>query len=171
MHHYGRKTPLDMSPGKNGEIICALIAQGKTLKQVIAYGKEKNLALPNSPSTILGWVTRGMMPDAKEPYKSFHELYARARVAQAESRFDQIFDLADETTTANAHANRVKIDAIKWGVVKLNPSKYGDRAELVLGGKVEVATPKDHAPEWMENTLLGTAAAASHANPGGKSVH
>jgi hypothetical protein len=156
-----------MEPGGNGVTICALIAEGKTLKQICRWGRQpkwRHLDIPPSPSTILSWMTKGMQPNAESLYQEFRAAYDRARVAQADALFEEMLDRSARATPQDAHAIRVRIDTLKWALAKLHPSRYGDRSEVILGGKVEVQGPRDAAPEWMADRLGATAGA-------GKVVH
>ena len=80
---------------------------------------------------------------------TFQAQYARAREAQADALFEEILDIADESTTVNkvvghgddaeevvvfdsvaVQRNRLRVDARKWMAGKLRPKKYGEKLEL-----------------------------------------
>ena len=69
--------------------------------------------------------------------------YARACEARADAIFDEILDIADETSndtvttdtgeypnTEWINRSRLKVDSRKWIVSKLNPKKYGDKIDV-----------------------------------------
>jgi hypothetical protein len=56
----------------------------------------------------------------------FRERYAEARALQVEHLFEQIVAIADEDD--NPARARLRIDARKWLVVKLDPERFGDKA-------------------------------------------
>ena len=49
---------------------------------------------------------------------------------QADLMDDKILDVADNSTTETAAADRVKISAYQWRASKLAPKKYGDKLDL-----------------------------------------
>ena len=87
-------------------------------------------------STVYLWLQR---------FPEFSEQYTRAREEQADTQFDMIVDIADETPeivpvydkdgnqvdikldSAYIQWQRQRIEARKWAAMKLKPKKYGDR--------------------------------------------
>ena len=65
--------------------------------------------------------------EGSEWAQTFRKLYAKARDDQADTFFEKIVEQADSTTSENANAMRVRMDAYKWVVSKMKPQKYGDR--------------------------------------------
>jgi hypothetical protein len=77
-------------------------------------------------------------------HKEFADQYARAREAQADSLFDDILAIADDSqsdTYTDDHGNvktdqevigraRLRVDARKWMAGKLRPKVYGEKLEL-----------------------------------------
>lgn len=159
-----------------GDLICALIAEGKSLRQITS--------LDNMPavSTIMLWVMKGYRGD--ETYKAFSEQYTHAREAQAEVYANEIIDIADddsldrmfiEDKDGNVKAalnsefvqrSKIKIDARKWTASKLLPKKYGDKLDLQHSGTIETTT--DAQIESRLSHLLGKAGATSPAGREGK---
>lgn len=76
--------------------------------------------MPNR-STIIRWQTTN---------EDFATRCARAREMQADLMDDKILDVADNSTTETAAADRVKISAYQWRASKLAPKKYGDKLDL-----------------------------------------
>lgn len=72
----------------------------------------------------------------------FEARCARAREGLAEARVDEIEDLADATTEANAHSMKVKISTKQWVAMKMAPRIYGDRSRTEVtgadGGPIQV---------------------------------
>lgn len=80
--------------------------------------------------------------------------YARACEIRADKIFDEILDIADENNADISigddgqvrmngdvvQRSRLKIDARKWALSKMNPKKYGDKVDLnhTLGGEVDI---------------------------------
>jgi hypothetical protein len=90
--------------------------------------------------------------------KGFAEQYARAREAQMEAMADEILEIADDgsndfmTVTKGdleynvenkevTNRSRIRVDARKWLMSKLNPKKYGDRMQqdVNLSGELKIA--------------------------------
>ena len=106
-----------------------------------------------SQSVVYLWLQR---------HPEFLEKYTRAREEQADTHFDMITDIADETPalipvfdkegnqidikldSAYIQWQRQRIDARKWAAMKLKPKKYGDK--IVHAGD-------DVNPVVIENNL------------------
>lgn len=93
---------------------CSEIAQGKSLRATC-----KMDGMP-STQTVYNWFNK---------YPTFIEQYARAKEDSADSRADQIEEIAEKVLTGEyePQAARVAIDAFKWTSGKHKPKKYGDR--------------------------------------------
>lgn len=76
------------------------------------------------------------------------ERYARATQIRADFMFDQIDEIADHTeedhtpfTGGNVvQRDKLKIDAIKWKLAKMQPKKYGDKIDVTSDGAA-IAAP------------------------------
>lgn len=85
----------------------------------------------------------------------YQKQYARACEDRAEFIFDEIFDIADDNTmdvkiidtklgeveiTDNDVIQRakLKVDARKWALSKMNPKKYGDKIEVDQNNSGEI---------------------------------
>ena len=112
--------------------ICAYIASGKSL---INYCKQHAIDY----TTVAKWLNK---------YPEFFEAYARARLEQAEFMADEIIELSDETPDMSRDKNgnmvidsawvtnqKNRVEARKWIIAKLKPSKYGDKQHLEITGK------------------------------------
>lgn len=123
--------PSDYTSEKAAEI-CALIAEGHSLRQIEAIE-----GMPNR-RTILRWLDR---------HEEFRPQYARAREAQAEHFADEILEISDdgsndwmrrtgkdreEQWVANGEhiqRSRLRVDARKWLMSKMAPKKYGEKIQ------------------------------------------
>ncbi|MGH9735446.1 MAG: terminase small subunit protein [Candidatus Acidiferrales bacterium] len=100
-----------------------------------------------TPSAVYRWL---------QERPEFQEQYARAREAQCQLLADEIVEIADtpeegtvrkqdakgvETRTGDMlEHRRLRVDARKWILAKLQPHKYGDKQEVSgpNGGAVQV---------------------------------
>ena len=75
-----------------------------------------------------------------EPWNhpDFASQYARATGLRTDVIFDEIEDIADGD--GDVARDRLRIDARKWSLSKMQPKKYGDRLEI----DGEVATTVVH---------------------------
>lgn len=125
-------TPSDYSP-ENVAIICEMVAQGMTLRQI-------SDELGYSMGTLLNWTTR---PEHVEQY-------TRARESAADIFESHIIDAAMCAGPETAAADRVKIDALKWVAARRAPKKYSDRIIQENtgpgGGPMEVVTRIEIVP-------------------------
>lgn len=96
------------------DLFCSRIALGESLRAVVGYDD-----MPTH-TTIYNWLRK---------YETFVSQYARAKADSADSRADQIEEIADKvlTGTYEPAAARVAIDAFKWTSGKHKPKKYGDK--------------------------------------------
>lgn len=112
--------------------ICAGLMEGLSVRSIC-----KSDTLP-SARTVFKWLSLNV---------EFAQQYARAREVQAEVIFDEMLDIADDSTNDwmerfgkdnkgyefNGEAVRrtqMRIDARKWVAGKLKPKKYGDKVTL-----------------------------------------
>jgi len=116
------------------ERILDAIAEGKSLRE--SCDKE-NLA----PGNWINWINSD---------KQLLEQYTHAREVRAELLFDEMLDIADETSSdtiiddnGNEKANsewiarsRLRVDTRKWALSKMLPKKYGDKLEVDNKGEV-----------------------------------
>lgn len=116
------------------ERILDAIAEGKSLRE--SCDKE-NLA----PGNWINWINSD---------KQLLEQYTHAREVRAELLFEEIIEIADESSndtlvddSGNEKANsewiarsRLRVDARKWALSKMLPKKYGDKLEVDNKGEV-----------------------------------
>ena len=125
------------------EILSAIATTPKSLKSIC-----EDIESAPTAKTFWKWM---------ETDEDLGERYARAKSAQLEVLADQLVDLADqdrvcEKVTIKADGSRevvildqvertrVQIDTRKWLLAKLNPKKYGEKAQLEHTGEVGIKT-------------------------------
>jgi terminase small subunit-like protein len=114
--------------------ICAEIAAGKSMREICRADGMPDMR------TVFRWLAA---------HAEFCQQYARAREAQADYMAEEILEIADDATndwtkredgsdavnTEVVQRSRLRVDARKWLMAKLQPKKYGDRiAQEVTGG-------------------------------------
>lgn len=129
----------------------------------MAYSVEEKEAILNTIFDIIenGKSLRFALLQTKLSSKTFYEWidndeekvkqYARATEFRAEALLDEIFDIVDETshdtiTTDKGdipngewmQRSRLRYDARKWLIGKLNPKKYGDKIQQEITGETKV---------------------------------
>lgn len=133
--------PSDYTDEK-AEAICALLAQGWSLKKVIESGDEQysDLEFPSMP-TVFKWLRE---------YPDFLKLYTRAKEESADAMAEDILSIADsagdeimgidKSDGARVQAVKLRIDTRKFIMAKMKPKKYGDKLDLTSAGdKIEVS--------------------------------
>lgn len=111
-----------------GKYICERIAEGESVRSIC---KDPDMPVM---STIFKWCF---------DYPEFSEHYTKAREIQADVIFEQILEIADEMPliemtdekqgksetkidNAGINRNRLRLDARKWVLGRMNAKKYGD---------------------------------------------
>lgn len=119
--------------------VCLRLEEGESLRNIL-----KDEGMP-STQTFYKWL---------EEEESKSKQYARAKESYADNVFNDIILIADGTdndqlidedgiTQVNHHViqrDRLRIDARKWHLSKLNPKKYGDKLDMTSGGE-KIQTP------------------------------
>lgn len=120
--------------------ICSLIMAGQSLREVC-----RREDMP-SRSTVQSWLVK---------HEEFSDQYARACQIRQEELFDEIFEIADDGSNdwmdrqvgdktvevVNQEAiqrSKLRIDARKWVLSKMNPKKYGEKLDLNHEGGISV---------------------------------
>ncbi len=117
--------------------ICARIAEGESLRTVC-----KCEEMP-AASTVFRWLGSN---------ETFQEQYAHAREASADAMAEDILDIADDGTNdwrtktnddgseyevldaEHIQRSRLRVDARKWLMSKLQSKKYGDKLQANVDG-------------------------------------
>lgn len=116
------------------DYIFSEIEKGRALRNIL---KDKDMP---SPATFYLWI---------EEDENKLKRYTRATTIRADIIFDDIINIADENindTYINddgkevvnndvIQRSRLRIDARKWVLGKLNPKKYGDKTDITSGGE------------------------------------
>lgn len=125
--------PTDYSQDIADEI-CARLMAGETLRQIV-----RSDHMP-ARSTVHLWLVKN---------KAFSDQYALAKEHQADTIFDEMFDIADDGTNdwmmkqfgenevevvnhEHIQRSKLRIDTRKWALARMAPKKYGDRT-IVAG--------------------------------------
>lgn len=121
--------------------------KNKLFDEIISFISNDCMALRNV-------LKKDAMPSSQTFYKWLDEdedkskQYARATKVRADSLFDEILDIADafendvvldkEGNPITNHniiqRDRLRVDARKWALSKLNPKKYGDKLDVTSDG-------------------------------------
>lgn len=94
------------------QVICELVAEGQTIRQIAA-----------EIGVSSGQVLKIINDSGEEGQKQ----YARARDIAADIFEADILTEAAATTSETAAASRVKVDALKWVAARRAPKRYGER--------------------------------------------
>lgn len=133
------------------ETILYEIEQGKSLKKIT----DENNELP-SRRLFYEWLDND---------EQLRNNYARACEVRQDGIFDEIFEIADNKlhdaiyTDKGEIANnefinrsRLRIDARKWALSKMNPKKYGEQIDVTTKGE-KIGQYSDWTPEQLEAEL------------------
>ncbi len=115
------------------DYVCSGIGKGKSLRSLC---EPKDMP---AHSTVLDWVRDNT---------DFADQYTRAREVQADTIFDEILEIADDskndfmesqeghvsTNQENIQRSRLRIDARKWMAGKMRPKKYSDHIRQEISG-------------------------------------
>ena len=121
--------PLTPKQQRKADFICAEIAKGKSVRAICRDTKGL------TQSVIYTWLAKS---------NTFQEQYARARLNQADTLFDEILEIADDgrndtyvddqgvikTNQDVIARSRLRVDSRKWMAGKLRPKKYGDKIDV-----------------------------------------
>lgn len=124
--------PSDFTPEIANEI-CERLSRGESLRSICA--DEESGWLP-SDTTVRRWLAKGDAEPESE-YGEFRRQYAHAREVQADTKFDQAWEIAQAATSENVQVARLQIDTIKWQASKLAPKKYGEKVALTGGSETD----------------------------------
>lgn len=112
-----------------GDTLCLRLAMGMSLTKAC-----DDDAMPHFV-TVRRWLLGQGIP--AEYVEDFRINYEAARQLQAEAHFDELYDDAATVLPETGHvgAGKLKADAIKWRLARMNRAKYGDKADLNIGGQ------------------------------------
>ena len=121
------------------------IMKGRSLTSILKTDERGDLP---SKVTFFEWL--------KEDEELTNQ-YARASEIRADIIFDDILAIADENTNDTSinengievvnndviQRSRLRIDARKWVLSKMNPKKFGDKTDITSGGEKIQTTPQE----------------------------
>ena len=127
--------PSDYNEGISA-LICELIANGQSLRSICEEeGKP-------SKRTVLMWL---------RTHEDFRTQYTRAREDQAEGFFEELIEIADDSSEDVAgelgmpngvavQRAKLRVETRKWAMVKLLPKKYGEKLDVnaTVSGEIAV---------------------------------
>lgn len=113
--------------------ICFRISEGESLRSIV-----KDEDMPDL-TTFLVWIS-------EDEVKS--KQYARAMELRADSMFEDMLDIADDSSedaltddngnvkvnTEFVQRSRLRVDTRKWVLSRMNPKKYGDKTDITTNG-------------------------------------
>lgn len=138
------------------EAICTRMAEGESLRAICRSDGMPALG------SVFRWIAVNDV---------FREQYEAAMAQRTESMFEEILEIADETSldtisTENGDKpnaewisrSRLRVDARKWMLSKMLPKKYGDRQAIDV---------TDHTPKTPEqvNARIAELMALAQAKP------
>ena len=131
------------------QFILTELSIGKSLRQIL----ENNDELP-ARKTLYEWLASD---------KEVSQHYANTCEVRAESIFDEMIDIADDTSNDTIHLesgekansewinrSRLRIDTRKWILSKMNPKKYGDKMEADVNMKLKVNQYEEMTDEQLK---------------------
>jgi len=129
---------------KLAEKICELIATSSMGLREICKTND----FPDH-ATIRRWIkSNRKLNNEDDKEVGFCDLYARAKLEQADLLVEEMFDIADDGTNdwekrhhpdgseyyalnaEHVQRSRLRVDTRKWAASKLHPNKYGDKQQI-----------------------------------------
>tara|TARA_R110002020_G_scaffold147160_5_gene322293 strand:- start:1325 stop:1792 length:468 start_codon:yes stop_codon:yes gene_type:complete len=121
------------------EEILKLVSDGLSLSKAL----DSEAHLP-SRQTVYNWFNK----DHADYDETFLDNYTRAREVRSDRIFEEILEIADDSSGDTiitgegkevfsgefAARSRIKIDARKWMLGKMQPKKYGDKLDITSDG-------------------------------------
>lgn len=115
----------------------------KIVDQICNYLVDNNTSLRNSIES-LNLINRDTFYEWLKKYPEFADRYARACEDREDNIFEEILEIADESSgdviksaegkevfnNEYAQRSRIRIDARKWMLGKMNPTKYSDKIQV-----------------------------------------
>ena len=134
-------------------IIYEMVENGKSVNSILDNKKRDTELLPNK-STFFEWLKND---------KALSDHYTIAYDARADILFDEILEIADDSTNDTIYTetgeksnsewinrSRLRVDARKWTLAKMNPKKYGDKTDITTNGKEIGGKYSDWTPEQIK---------------------
>lgn len=131
------------------EIIFIQMSHGNSVRQIL---KDNQELLP-SRKLFYEWIAKD---------KTLSDHYAKVMELRSDDIFDEILEIADDTTHDSIFTetgekvnsewisrSRLRVDARKWILSKMNPKKYGDKTDITTNGKEITGKYSDWTPEQI----------------------
>lgn len=138
----GRGRPELYTPEVADEV-CDRLADGQSLRAICKYAIIDGQRVERTgetwfpaPATVCLWM--------EENTHGFSERYARVRLIGYDQMALQTLEIADETTVEEVSKARLRVDARKWFLSKVDPLRYGDRLTLAGDDDNPVKVELDH---------------------------
>ena len=96
--------------------ICQRVEAGESVRSIC-----RSEAMPNE-ATVRLW--------ARENREGFYPQYARAMETRIDCLADEILEIADNASSENVQAARLRVDIHKWLMSKIAPKRFGDKLDL-----------------------------------------
>lgn len=143
------------------DLICLRLAEGESLRSIC---NDDDMPCK---ATVMRWL---------RSWPEFRDQYTRAREDQADTLFDEVLDIADESSndtiidpeTGHERTNyevvaraKLRIDARKWMAGKLRPKVYGDKLDLEHSGALDLKNMSDEDLERRIQQLMKEAGAVA----------
>ena len=133
--------------------IITMISGGTSLRESIRVLGSIN------KDTFFSWIAKD---------KALADQYTRACEVRADAIFEDIFDISDDGTndyyekvgkdgekfivldSENIQRSRLRVEARKWALSKMNPKKYGEKMEVDLK---QTPPPQPLKPELIDKII------------------
>lgn len=125
---------------EQADTICERMAGGRSLRSVC---RDEDTPCK---TTVMKWLN---------DVDGFADQYARAAEDRADSMFEDLIDIADDSAgdwaenevtgekrfdSEHVQRSKLRVDARKWALSKMMPKKYGDRTHTEHSGSLGVAS-------------------------------
>lgn len=135
---------------KTADEIINRLSSGQTLKNICSCENMPHMA------TVFRWLAKGKDENAPQILKEFCEMYARAREVMAATIFDEMLEIADDTSRDTIEdekghecvnsewitRSRLRVDTRKFYLSKVLPKVYGDKTEVEHSGAITIVEKK-----------------------------
>lgn len=135
------------------DFVCAEIEMGKSLREIF---RESLIELP-ARKEFYRWINENEL---------FCNQYARACELRAENIFEEIIEISDDSgeditidemgipreNREFVSRSRLRVDARKWVLSKMNPKKYGEKLDITSDNK-HILDFKDMSDEDLDREL------------------
>lgn len=111
-----------------GDLICERLSRGESLLKI-----SRDAGMPHR-NVMANWVI-GVGGPKDDELRRFQGNYERSRKMQADHYFEEIGEIADGADSQFNSKERLQVDSRKWIIARMNRAKYGEKADINLGGQ------------------------------------